>query len=316
MEHEKDFRHKVLPHYLNVITSVVSLADIAICACGQDLSDTEEARWRDEVKLAYMEIQEAVNDGKKIQDDVDSETEDIPLKKIQDEVDSMRKNLQDVEMDLILQELKKEKLRDQLQNCQAKLLHSTETLNRTNALKAERETCRNVGFGLILIPFIGIPMVLSTSKEVKRCEDLIQKESNTKQELEKEWDQEEVNLKVCYEKIKELKQKRVEGERLRGKERELLTLEGEVAVLSEAQRKVGDSLSYLTKLEGPLKLLHRQCTEDTFYGIKGVKGFLQNIFTCIQQGGFDTEWLSDCRLDRKLSELEEKIPKFHSIYNK
>ncbi|XP_041033695.1 uncharacterized protein LOC121271647 [Carcharodon carcharias] len=315
MEHKKGFRHNVLPHYLSVLTSVVSLADIAICACGQELSETEEARWRDEVNLAYMEIQEAVNDGRKIQDDVDSETEDTPLKKFQDEVESVRRNLQDVEMDLILQELKKEKLRDQLQNCQAKLLHSTETLNRTNALKAEKETFRNMGFGLILIPFIGIPMVLSSSREVKRCEDLIQKESKAKQELEKEWDQEELNLKACYEKIKELKQKRVECESLREKEKKLLTLEGEVAVLCDTQREVGDHLNYLTELKGPLELLHRQCTEDTFYGIKGVKGFLQNIFTCIQQQGFDTEWLSDCRLHTKLLELEEKIPKFNSIYN-
>ncbi|XP_038675661.1 uncharacterized protein LOC119978250 [Scyliorhinus canicula] len=313
MEYQKIFKQKVLPRYLKAITSVVSLADIAICACEHDLGDGEKASLRAELELAQTQMQEAATEVKKIRDGVDSDSQDTTLKDLQDEVHEQRKNLQQVEKDLVSQEIEKEKIKDRVQEIRTNILHTEDILNTMNAQKAGKKTLRNMGIGLIIIPFIGIPMALGATKEIKRCEELIKNTSESKGVLEKDCKQKEETLECGNEKIKELKVKRVEGvESLREKEVELAVLKGEVDLLLSVGEKISDNVSYITKLEGLLKMLNRQCSEETFYGIAGVRGILDKIFTCIQEEGCE-DWLHDFNIDRKLSELEGKITTFNRI---
>ncbi|XP_067881680.1 myosin heavy chain, cardiac muscle isoform-like [Heterodontus francisci] len=317
MEHQKNFRHKILPRYLNVITSIVSLADIAIYACDQNLSETEETKLKAEVKLAYEEIQEAVNEGKEIQSDVDDEATDTSMERkvLQDKIDNMRKELQDVEKELISQEIQKEKIRDKLRNVHAELLHATETQNTTNARKAEKETIRNVGIGLILIPFIGIPMLIGTLKEIQRALGLSKSTEERIGSLHVSLESEESNLDKCYNKITELKQKRVESESLRKEEKELVIQKAEVTELFDAKGKVFDNLSYLSNLQGKLQVLYSQCSDETFYGMTVIKDLLLKIFTLIQKESFNQELLCDSRVLSKLNELDEKTSMFKNIQN-
>ncbi|GCB86324.1 hypothetical protein scyTo_0027018, partial [Scyliorhinus torazame] len=159
-----------------------------------------------------------------------------------------------------------------------------------------------------------IPMALGAAKEIERCEELIKNTTEAKGVLKTGCEQKEKALECGNEKIKELKLKRVEGvANLREKEVELAALKGEVDLLLAVGEKISDNASYITKLEGLLKMLNRQCSVETFYGIVGMKSILDKIFTCIQEEGFD-DWLRDFNINRKLSELEEKITTFHRIY--
>ncbi|XP_020378117.2 nucleoprotein TPR-like [Rhincodon typus] len=309
---KNNFKKRVLPHYLDTLTSVVTLADIVIRACDKTLSDTEERRFRSEVELAHTEIQNSVRKCKEIRDGVDHKIEDMASENPETEIVSLRKHLEDVNKQLIAVKNEKDKTRDELHHSQTQLLHTTETQDRANAKKAEKETVRNIGYGLLIIPFIGIPMVLSTSKEIKRWEDIIKITTETKGDLEKERDEEKCKLEKCYEKIKDLKEKRVEYESQW--EKETVELKRKKEELFDAQRKVKDILYYLNKLQGALEQLQEQSTEEAFYGIEGIKDLLQALFNTIQKESFDKELLCDSRIDRKLHELEEKIPEFNRIY--
>ncbi|XP_043552720.1 uncharacterized protein LOC122553189 [Chiloscyllium plagiosum] len=313
MDSKKNFKKEVLPHYSNTLTSVVSLADIAIRVSDTALSETDEKKFRSKVEEAHSEIQKAVKGGEKVRGEVDRKTEDIAPQNPDSE--SLRKQQEDVDKQLIKVKNEKNKTRDELHHARAQLLHTTETQDRANSMKAEKETLRNLGYGLLIIPFIGIPMVLSTSKEIKRCEDTIQKTTAAKGKLEMECDTKQENLKKCYDTIKDLKEKRVQCEGLLEKERrELHDRKQERAELFDAQKKVRDALYYLSNLQGCLKLLQDLSTEETFDGIEGIKDPLQEIFTTIQKESFDKELLCDSRIDRKLNDLEQKLTEFNRIY--
>ncbi|XP_048392487.1 uncharacterized protein LOC125455036 [Stegostoma tigrinum] len=315
MDDKNNFKKQVLPHYLDTLTSVVTLADIVIHASDKPLSDTEGRRFRSEVELAHTEIQNSVQKCKEIRDGVDHKIEDMASESLEQEIVNLTNQLEDVNKQLIAVKNEKDKTRDELHHSQVQLLHTTETQDRANVKKAEKETVRNIGYGLLIIPFIGIPMALSTSKEIKRWEDIIKNTTETKGDLEKECDKKQTNLNNCYEKIKDLKEKRVEYEGLRENKRgKLQAWTQETAELFDAQRKVKDMLSYLNKLQGALEQLQEQSTEEAFYGIEGIKDLLQTVFTTIQKESFNKELLCDSRIDRKLHELEEKIPEFNRIY--
>ncbi|XP_060686677.1 centromere-associated protein E-like [Hemiscyllium ocellatum] len=315
MDNKKNFKKEVLPHYSKTLTSVVSLADIAIRVSDTALSETDERRFRFEVEEAHSEIQKAVQGGEKVRGQVDRKTEDIAAKNPDSEIESLRKQLEDVDKQLIAEETEKDKTRDELYRAQAQLLHTTETQDKANVKKAEKETLRNLGYGLLIIPFIGIPMVLSTSKEIKRCEDTIQNTTEAKGKLEMECDTKQENLKKRYDTIKDLKEKRVDNEWTMERERaELKRRKEEGAELFDTQKKVRDALYYLSNLQGSLKQLQDLSTEETFDGIEGIKDPLQEIFTTIQKESFDQELLCDSRIDRKLNDLEEKLTEFNRIY--
>ncbi|XP_072436247.1 uncharacterized protein [Chiloscyllium punctatum] len=315
MDNKKNFKKEVLPHYSNTLTSVVSLADIAIRASDTALSETDERRFRSKVKEAHSEIQKAVRGGEKVRGEVDRKTEDIAPENPDFEIESLRKQLENVDKQLIAAETEKAKTRDELHHARAQLLYTTETQDRANSMKAEKETLRNLGYGLFIIPFIGIPMVVSTLKEIKRCEDTIQDTTKAKGDLEKECDTKQKNLKKCYDTIKDLKEKRVDYEWTMERERaELKRRKEEGAELFDAQKKVKNTLYYLSNLQGSLEHLHHHSTEETFDGIATIKDPLQEIFTTIQKESFDKELLCDSRIDRKLNDLEEKIPEFKRIY--
>ncbi|XP_060686678.1 uncharacterized protein LOC132819268 [Hemiscyllium ocellatum] len=237
MDNKKNFKKEVLPHYSKTLTSVVSLADIAIRVSDTALSETDERRFRFEVEEAHSEIQKAVQGGEKVRGQVDRKTEDIAAKNPDSEIESLRKQLEDVDKQLIAEETEKDKTRDELYRAQAQLLHTTETQDKANVKKAEKETLRNLGYGLLIIPFIGIPMVLSTSKEIKRCEDTIQNTTAAKGVLEKECDEERYKLEKCSEKIKDLKDKQVDYEWTMERERaELKRRKEEGAELFDTQK--------------------------------------------------------------------------------
>ncbi|GCB82840.1 hypothetical protein scyTo_0023350, partial [Scyliorhinus torazame] len=99
-------------------------------------------------------MQEASTEVKKIRDGVDSDSQDSILKDLQDEVHEQKKNLQQVEKDLVSQEIEKEKTKDSVQEIRANILRTEDILNRMKAQKAGKTTLRNVGIGLIIIPFI------------------------------------------------------------------------------------------------------------------------------------------------------------------
>ncbi|XP_067844345.1 uncharacterized protein [Heptranchias perlo] len=316
MQHQNDFRCKTLPHYLNVIRSVVSLADIVISACGEKLSVTEKTRLITEVGAAHTAINKAVSEGKEIRSDVDSEITEIPFehKELQEAIDSVSRELQHVEKELISQEILKEKCRDKIQRTQAKLLQAEATQNKANAQKAEKETARNVGIGLLLIPFIGIPLILGASKEIERIQLLIDFTSEVKGSLSVKRDKQKQELKQCYLKITELRIKQAQHENLREKERKVIMMKKQSDELFDAQRKVKQHLSFLSKIQCKVEVLRNQCTEETFYGMSGIKDRLQDIFTFIQLEGFEKELLWDTRVCTRLTELDNKIPKFNSIY--
>ncbi|XP_060686726.1 uncharacterized protein LOC132819299 [Hemiscyllium ocellatum] len=315
MDNKKNFKKEVLPHYSKTLTSVMSLADIAIRVSDTALSETDERRFRFKVEEAHSEIQKAVQGGEKVRGQVDRKTEDIAAKNPDSEIESLRKQLEDVDKQLIAEETEKDKTRDELHRAQAQLLHTTETQDKANVKKAEKETLRNLGYGLLIIPFIGIPMVLSTLKEIKRCEDTIQNTTEAKGKLEMECDTKQENLKKYYDTIKTLKEKRVKCEGDKEKRRmELHDQKQERAELFDTQKKVRDALYYLSNLQGSLKQLQDLSTEETFDGIEGIKDLLQEIFTTIQKESFDKELLCDSRIDRKLNDLEEKLTEFNRIY--
>ncbi|XP_078086635.1 uncharacterized protein LOC144504766 [Mustelus asterias] len=303
MEYQRNFKQKVLPHYLKMITSVVSLADKVIAASGQFLSGTKDAG-KPEVEIAFKQIQKAVKEAQEIKEELDSKTEESSLKELQDEVKTWRENLQEVEKDLLLLETEQQKKKDHIQQLQTEQLHKEDILNTTAARKAEKETLRNVGYGMIILPFIGIPMVLGASKEIKRCEDLIEHTEESKGDLKVKYDQEKKDLEDCNKKIIELKTKRLEGESLQEKEKELLSLKEEWDMLFDAKRNMSNNLSYMTNLEQLLQMLLRH------YDI----GNMCKLFSRIEEKGFE-DWLHDFNIDRKLSELNEKLPQFYSIYN-
>uniref|UniRef100_UPI00398F18AB cingulin-like protein 1 n=1 Tax=Pristiophorus japonicus TaxID=55135 RepID=UPI00398F18AB len=318
MEHQKGFRRQTLPHYRKVITSLVSLAEMAVRAGNQRLSDTEKARWAAEVDSALAEIKEAVAGGEEIKGDVDRETEETPVahNDLEEEIDTMRRELQEAEKELITQEINKEKSRDDLQKARAKLMRATETQNTIATRIAAKETHRNMGIGLILIPFIGIPVVLGASKEIKRLQQLNESTAKWKAKWQVKRDNRANDLEQCYRKIAELKGKLVEEASLREKERKLVMMKKESDELFEAQRTVQHHLNHLTALEGELEVLHSQCTRDTFYGIQAIKGRLQSLFTVLQLGSCDKDLLSDSRVCSELTKLDVRVGDFNSIsYN-
>ncbi|XP_072436189.1 uncharacterized protein [Chiloscyllium punctatum] len=314
MDNKKNFKKEVLPHYSNTLTSVVSLADIAIRASDTALSEADKRSFTSKVKEAHSEIQKAVRGGEKVRGEVDRKTEDIAPENPDSEIESLRKQLEDVDKQLIAAETEKDKTRDELHHARAQLLYMTETQDRANSMKAEKETLRNLGYGLFIIPFIGIPMVVSTLKEIKRCKDTIEMTTETKGNLERECDTKQENLKKCYDTIKDLKEKRVDYEWTMERERaELKRRKEEGAELFDAQKKVRDALYYLINLQGSLKLLQDLSTEEIFNEIEEIRDSLKEVFTTIQKESFDKELLCDSRIDRKLSDLEEKFRVYQDL---
>ncbi|XP_059841414.1 uncharacterized protein LOC132402559 [Hypanus sabinus] len=303
MDHQTRFKQKVLPHYLKVITEVVTLDDI-VSNCS-DLSRVEN-RLRTAVTTAHTEIRGAVAEGKKVDEDVNNEIRDAmeEKRKVQQEMENKRKQLLKVGNELITLETEKEKKQAKLKQVQATILQKEETREAEYARKAEKETLRNVGFGLFVLPFVGLPLALGATREMKRSEQLISQASEKLSTMMKEQDCVCQELTDCQKKVEELRLEQQEVDnQLRGNEVDLQVKQGHITQLCASRMKVFNSMDHLNTLQTELDLVYEDCDPDNYPGINLVQK-LQDLVSLVQSQSFGLELLGDPRVVSKLSQLD------------
>ncbi|XP_072120801.1 uncharacterized protein [Mobula birostris] len=309
MEHQTSFKQKVLPHYLKVITEVVTLDDIVSKCSDRELSGVE-SRLRTVVTTAHTEIQKAVAEGGKVQDEVNEAIRDATeeKRKVQQEMENKRKQLLEVGNQLVTLETKKDKKQAELKRVQATILQKEEAQEAENARQAEKETLRNVGFGLLILPFVGIPLALGATREMKRSKELISKASERLSTMKVEQDSVCQELTECQEKVEELRLKQLEVDsQLRGNEMDVQVRQEHITQLCASRMKVFNSMDHLKALQRELDVVYEDCDPDNYPGFNLI-GHLQKLVSLVQGQSFGLELLEDPRVISKLSQLDGKCP--------
>ncbi|XP_069786737.1 restin homolog [Narcine bancroftii] len=309
MEHQAKFRQHVLPHYLEVTSSVLTLNTIISRGDGQDLSPEEESRLKKAVQTAQREMEEAVAEGKVILEAVDRNIQYARQEKqgIEEEVRSRKEELLQLGSEVVGNETLQGQLKEALRGHQQQVLQAEATIIRENSRKAAKKTLRDLGFGLLLLPIVGIPLILGASREMCLCQAVIDSEIKKKAEQEKNCDQTSANLDECLKNLKAQKQQKlaVEGS-LREKEGALLPLQEDMSQLLTTRRKVFNDLGHLTTIKDYLDIEAGHCALHPLPGLDQVGTGLRQLVSVVQSQSLSFELLGESRVLSLLGRLDSR----------
>ncbi|XP_055495998.1 uncharacterized protein LOC129699885 [Leucoraja erinacea] len=311
MEHELRFKRTVLPHYLKMLTSALSLNHISSRGSQQQLCPSEETALGTAVREAHSHVSEAATQAGAVLEDLDKEVEDAAEEKrsCEQEMGNVKQQLLQLDKQMVSEESRREVVRDDVERWQLEMRQAQHTQDTENARRDQKRTLRNLGIGLGILPFVGIPLVVGSCREMSRCEALIEEAVKDKAEVKVKLDQASLELDLCRKKLQELQHRKLEVDNgQRERQRELQMVHHALEQLLSSRRKVLNEVAHLGNLKAQLDVLTTRCGQDACAEYELIHGRLISLLSHLHGHSFSLQLLADPRVLSKLTLLDGNGP--------